>query len=100
MLACVERMDHSSFRPGMVVRYDGRSRKVLHSITPPGKGAAPQRVGEIDKVLRTGGVVLHVDVVHTTSSKLEDDMGEEYAKGESITRRVGIIVNAHNLTTV
>lgn len=94
-------MDHKNVRPGMIVCYNGRSKRILKAIKPPIDGAAPQRVGEVDSTLATGGVVMHVDVTYTLGEKKSnDESDEQHAKGETITRRVGILVNASNLVIV
>jgi hypothetical protein len=83
----------------MNLKYLGRSKKLRRALTPPIEGAAPQTVGEVDKVLPTGGVVMHFDLVYTLGEKANGEDGEEHTKGETITKRVGAIVNACNLIT-
>ena len=100
VLACGREMDHQDVRPGMNAQYNGRSKKILRALKPPIEGAGAQRIGEIDTVLKTGGVVMHVDVVYTLGEAKEDENGEKVAKGETITRRVGFICNASNLVQV
>lgn len=75
-------------RPGMAVRYVGKSKKIRRALTPPIKDAVPQLVGEVNKVLGTGGVVC--------CFKVDRPVGDEES-GEMATKDVGLLLNSHNL---
>jgi hypothetical protein len=72
----------------MTVRYTGKNKRVLRSLKPQGKDAPLQLIGEVDKVLPSGGVVCSFVLTFA---------GED---GNPDTKKVGLLLHASNLRRV